>query len=122
MARPTQQTRKEAERKGHRAERLAAWALRLKGYQIVGRRFKTPVGEIDLIARKGDTIAFVEVKARADAQVALDSVSFKSQRRISKAALWWIRRQKDHAKLSWRFDVVAVVPRRWPIHTRRVWE
>ncbi|MEL6735010.1 MAG: YraN family protein [Pseudomonadota bacterium] len=122
MARPTQQARQKAERKGHRAERLAAWALRLKGYRIVGQRFKTPVGEIDLIARKGNTIAFVEVKARADAQVALDSVTFKSQRRISKAGLWWIGRQKDHAKLSWRFDVVAVVPRRWPIHTQRVWD
>jgi len=118
----SKEDRKQAERKGHRAERYAAWALRLKGYRIVEQRFKAPVGEIDLIARKGNTIAFVEVKARATEQAALDSVTFKAQRRIAKTALWWIARQRDHANLSWRFDVVAVTPRRWPKHFQRVWE
>ncbi len=70
----------------------------------------------------GDVIAFVEVKARASEQAALDSVTFKARQRISKTALWWIARQKDHAKLSWRFDVVAVMPRQWPKHHQRVWE
>jgi putative endonuclease len=59
--------RQSAERGGRRAESLAAWWLRLKGWRILARRVRTPVGEIDLVARRGRTIAFVEVKARATA-------------------------------------------------------
>ena len=60
-------TRRRAERGGRRAEALAALWLRLKGWTILARRVRTPVGEVDLIARRGRTIAFVEVKARASA-------------------------------------------------------
>jgi putative endonuclease len=110
-----------AYRKGRRAERLAALFLQLKGYRIAARRFKTPVGEVDLIARKGDLIVFVEVKARANPQIALDSVSHNAQRRIESASSWWLARQHDTASLNWRFDVVAIVPRRWPSHFEEVW-
>ena len=113
--------RKRAYRKGHRAEWLAAFALQLKGYRIVARRFKTPVGEVDLIARKKDLIVFVEVKARASQQASLDSISGSAQSRISSAGEWWISQQKDGPQFSWRFDVVAVQPWTWPVHFEDVW-
>ncbi len=113
--------RRRAYRKGHRAEWLAAMALRLKGYRIVERRFKTPVGEVDLIARKGDFVAFVEVKARDSEHAALNSISATAQRRISSAGEWWLGQQADGSELSYRFDVIAVIPRRWPIHFEDVW-
>lgn len=109
-------TRRRALRRGRTGEWLAAMALRLKGYRIVGRNYRTPLGEIDIVARKRDLIVFVEVKARASAGEAIDAVGFKAQRRIANAAEIWIARQRDHHLLSWRFDIVAVVPRRWPVH------
>ena len=113
--------RRKAYRLGHRAEFLAAWALRLKGYRIVARRFKTPVGEVDLIARKKNLVLLVEVKARRTEEAALHSISRTAQRRIESAGEWWLSQQRDFAKLSWRCDVVAVTPWRWPIHFENVW-
>ena len=95
--------------------------LRLLGFRILERRYKTPVGEIDLIARKGDLVIFVEVKARSNVQTALDSVTRTAQQRIESAASWWLSQQWDAARLSWRFDVIAIVPLKWPIHFRDVW-
>lgn len=63
--------RQRAERRGRRAEKIAAWFLRAKGYAVLARRYKTPVGEIDLVARRGRTLAFVEVKARKEGEAAL---------------------------------------------------
>ena len=106
----------QALKKGRRGEWRAALALRVKGYRIVARNFRTKLGEIDIVARKGDLIAFVEVKARPSATEAIDAVSFEAQRRIANAADIWIGLQKDASRLSWRFDIVAVPPLRWPIH------
>lgn len=108
--------RQRAEKRGHRGEWLAAMMLRLKGYRIVARSYRTKLGEIDIIAQKGDLIAIVEVKARRDEQLALDAVSAQSQRRINNAADIWLSKQKDFARLSIRFDIVAVVPGKWPKH------
>ena len=108
-------------RKGHRGEWLAAWALRLKGYRILATRHRTRLGEIDLVARRGDTVAIVEVKARATLEQAMDAVGPGSQRRIEAAADLWLARQPDHARLSLRFDLVAVLPRRWPVHVEDAW-
>ena len=113
--------RQRAYRRGHRAEWLAAIALLLKGYRITARRYKTPVGEIDLIARKRNLVVFVEVKARVDERTALDSVTPRAKGRIEKAARWWLAQQKNAPRLSWRFDVVAVLPQRWPVHFENVW-
>ena len=113
--------RRKAYRRGHVAEYLAALFLLLKGYRIAARRFKTPVGEVDVIARKADLVIFVEVKARASHQAALDSITLTAQRRIEAAANWWLSQQQDGGRLSWRFDVVTVVPRRWPRHHEDVW-
>jgi putative endonuclease len=107
--------------KGHRGEWLAAWALRLKGYRILAIRHRTKLGEIDLIARRGDTIAIVEVKARATLEAAMEAVGPAAQRRIEHAADLWLARQRDHARLSLRFDIVAVLPRRWPVHVKDAW-
>lgn len=108
--------RRKAERRGHAAEYWAALYLMLKGYRILALRHRTPLGEIDLIARKNNVIAFVEVKARASATGAVDAVSHASQHRIRAAADLWLSRRKDAALLSSRFDIVAVVPRRMPRH------
>ncbi len=102
--------------RGARGEWLAAFFLRLKGYSIEDRNFRCKSGEIDIVARKGDQIIFVEVKARASVQEALDSVSFQAQRRIANAANVWISRRKDYDRLSWQFDIIAIVPGRWPRH------
>lgn len=105
-----------AYRRGHRGEWLAAIALILKGYRIVARRYRTKAGEIDLIARRGDLVAIVEVKARPTLAEAMDAIGGYSERRIEAAADLWLVRQPDHDRLSLRFDMVAVLPRRWPVH------
>ena len=106
---------------GHRGERLAAWALRLKGFRILARRYRTPAGEIDLIARRGDLVAIVEVKARPTLVEAMDAVTPYALRRIESAADLWLAHQPDHARLSIRFDLVAVLPRRWPVHVPAIY-
>ena len=109
-----------AYRRGHRSEWLAAAALLAKGYRIVARRHKTKLGEIDLIARRGDLILIVEVKARSSLAAAMDAIGRESARRIEGAADLWLVRQPDYARLSLRFDMVAVLPWRWPVHVENV--
>jgi len=113
---PDRSLRRRAQRRGHAAERFAALALMLKGYRIVARRFKTGSGEIDLIARRGNLVALVEVKARPTVAAAVDAVTAAAARRIAAAGDIWLARQSDHAALSVRHDIVAVVPWRWPRH------
>ena len=77
---------------------------------------KTPHGEIDLVAVKADTVAIVEVKARADADAALSAVGPGAQRRLSAASRVWLARNPSYVGHTIRFDIVLVVPRRWPAH------
>ena len=112
--------RRRHERRGHRGEWLAALALRLKGYRIVARRYRTKLGEIDLIARRGDLVLVVEVKVRPTLIQAMEAVGRLNERRIEAAADLWLMRQPDHARLSMRFDTVAVLPRRWPVHVENI--
>jgi putative endonuclease len=114
--------RRRHERRGHRGEWLAALALMLKGYRIVARRYRTRLGEIDLIARRGDLVLIVEVKVRPTLVEAMEAIGRVSERRIEAAADVWLSRQSDHARLSLRFDMVAVVPRRWPVHVASVFQ
>ncbi|WAP67539.1 YraN family protein [Jiella pelagia] len=107
--------------RGHRGEWLAAWALRLKGYRILAKQYRTKLGEIDIVARRGDLVAIVEVKARPTLLAAMDAVGPYAQRRIEGAADLWLAKQKDYARLSIRFDIVAVLPRRWPVHVKDAW-
>ena len=107
-------------RRGHRGERLAALVLMLKGYRIVARRYRTKLGEIDLIARRRDIVAIVEVKVRPTLVEAMDAIGGISERRIEAAADLWLSRQPDYARLSLRFDMVAILPRRWPVHVENI--
>ena len=109
--------RQVAERHGRRSEAVAAFYLRMKGYRIVGRRFRTPAGEIDLIARRGRTLIFVEVKARTTRTAGLEAITPAGRARIARAAAAWLARYPQGG-LSLRFDAVVLVPGRWPLHLR----
>ncbi len=112
----TADRRRRANRKGHRGEWLAAWILRLTAFRIVARRFKTKSGEVDLIARRGDLVLIVEVKARPTLEQAMDAIPTSALKRIEAAGDEWLARQADHADLSVRYDLIAILPRRWPVH------
>ena len=101
---------------GLKAESIAAILLTLKGYSIVARRYSANGGEVDLIARRGRAIAFVEVKARADLDVAADSISPAKRRRISRAVRAWLTRNPWAADFTLRGDAVFVAPGRLPRH------
>jgi putative endonuclease len=107
--------RRKAERGGRRAERLAAWWLRLKGWRILAIRARTPVGEVDLIARRGRILAFIEVKARATeagAAIALDDYRLRRVVRAAEALLPRYMRAGDVV----RIDAIFMTPRRLPRH------
>lgn len=108
--------RRRAFRRGHRAELAAALYLFAKGYRILAIRYRTKAGEIDIIARKGDLIACVEVKARASEEGAVFAVTGSAQHRIRAASDVWLARQPDAHLLSVRYDIVAVLPWRLPRH------
>jgi len=113
--------RQRAYRRGRGAEHIAAWWLRLKGYQIVGRGIRNPFGEIDIIARRGKLLAFVEVKARRDRHSGLQAVSANRRRRIGRAAAAWLAVRPDLGALDQRFDLVVVAPGGWPYHVKDAW-
>lgn len=115
MARTTKD-RRTAFMRGHLAEYYAAIYLLLKGYRIVAMRFRDKSGEVDIIVRKGDLVAFVEVKARRITGDAIFAVDPSTQRRIRSASLTWIARQADAATLSYRYDIIAVSPWSRPQH------
>ncbi len=106
---------------GRWAETLAAWSLRLRGYRVVARRYRTPVGEIDLIVRRGRILAFVEVKARPDLEQALTALGHRQQERTLRAAELFLQRRPDLADCVLRFDLVAVRPWRLPLHQTDAW-
>jgi putative endonuclease len=95
---------------------VALWALRLKGYRLLARRFKSPQGEVDLVMRRGDVTAFIEVKARGTIDEAVLSVTDYQARRISAAASYWMGRDPKSMRGPCRFDIVAVCPYHWPRH------
>ena len=103
------------ERKGRRGETMAAWYLRAHGWRILARRVKTPRGEVDLVARRGKTVAFVEVKWRrrkADLDYAIDLLRLA---RVGAAAEALLERFAAHGETV-RIDVVLLAPRCWPRH------
>ncbi|MCB1421362.1 MAG: YraN family protein [Nitratireductor sp.] len=108
--------RQRARQYGLAGERLAALSLQLKGYRILERNYRTKLGEIDIIARKGDLVAIVEVKARSDVTSAADAVGYQARQRIERAARHWLATRRDANRLSLRFDIIAVRPWRWPVH------
>lgn len=123
MTRPFRQktAKQKADRAGRRAETLAAWLLRLKAYQIIARNYKRPMGEVDIIARRGRVLVFVEVKYRPHRQAAKAAVSARQWARIAHAAQDFTARHARFRNLVWRFDVVVCAPRQWPRHIADCW-
>jgi putative endonuclease len=113
---PAAPERVAAFRTGLSAETRAAAYLMAKGYRILAKRFKTPYGEIDLVARKRNLIAFIEVKARARLDDAAYAVTPRQQRRIIDAAQAWLMAHPEHAEFDLRFDAILIAPRRLPRH------
>ena len=113
-------TRRHAERGGRRAERLAAWWLRLKGWHILAIRARTPVGEVDLIARRGRVLAFVEVKARSSDARAAEALDDYRLRRVAAAAEALAPRFARPGDTI-RIDAIFIVPGRLPRHMADVW-
>ena len=101
---------------GHRGEVLAAWFLRLQLYRIIAQRYKTPVGEIDLIAERFGITIFVEVKARASKTGEAEALEAVNKSRIVRAAQYWLARHPTKAETPFRFDVIFLAPRSWPRH------
>lgn len=117
----TAASRRQAFRRGHTAELMCLWHLRLRGYRILARRFRVPSGEIDLIARRGRVLAAIEVKARADLASAGEAVSHRQRRRVMRALEHFLALRPDLAKLAPRFDVMLVAPGRLPQHVADAW-
>jgi putative endonuclease len=111
-------SRLKAFRRGHVSEYVAALYLAAKGYRIRAIRYRTKLGEIDIIARRGDLIICVEVKARRDIDSAVFAVTGTAQHRIRAASELWLSRQPDAHRLSLRYDIVAVLPWRLPKHLK----
>lgn len=101
---------------GLAAEWVAAGWLVLKGYRVIARRVRTAGGEIDLIAVRGRRIAFIEVKHRQDLAAAQASIASRQRQRVRKAAQMWLGKRPDFHEFEMGFDVVFLMPWRWPMH------
>ncbi len=109
-----------AEVRGRRGEAIAAWFLRLHGWRIIAERVKTPRGEVDLIARRGKTVAFIEVKARRkDSDLALAIDGYRLRRVAAAVEILLPKYGKNSENMQ--IDVILVAPWRWPHHLRNVW-
>ncbi len=100
--------RQAAEKRGRRAELIAAAHVSLRGYQLLARRYKTGAGEIDLIAKRNDTLAFVEVKARETIDLSIDAVTPTARRRIERAGRVFLSKNPSYAEFGVRYDIIAV--------------
>lgn len=114
--------KQKAYKKGHTAETLAAWLLRVKGYSILARREKTPVGEIDLIARRGKLLIFVEVKARTCETAAAEAITPKNRDRVIRAAQYYIGNRPALAGYTMRFDAILLSSNGFPRHVKDAWQ
>jgi putative endonuclease len=113
--------RQEAEQRGRGAETIACWYLRLHGWRIVARRARVPGGEVDIVAKRGRTLAFVEVKARSDMATAEFALDDWRLRRVAVAAERLMPRYMDGID-EVRIDAIFIVPFRWPRHLVNVWQ
>ena len=96
--------------------------MRFKFYQVLARRVKTPVGEIDLIAKKSDTLVFVEVKTRSRAEAEAEAHAAVNKTRIARAARWYVMRHPDVSTLTMRFDLIFVAGFSRPRHIPNAFE
>lgn len=111
--------KKKAYLKGRWSETISAFYLQLQGYKILERRYKTPLGEIDLLVQKNETIIAVEVKNRRSLEKAALSITPTQQKRIERALLFYIARIQR--PLDFRFDVILISPWKWPHHIQSAW-
>lgn len=112
--------REAAEQRGRRAENIAAWFLRFKGWRILARRVRVRGGEVDIVARRGHTLAFIEVKWRASAAALGESIDAHRLRRVAIAADQLRHRFATRGD-DVRIDVILLAPGRWPHHLVNVW-
>jgi putative endonuclease len=123
----TTNNRYNAYRFGLKAEKIAAWYLRCKGYRIVAERHRNLQGEIDLLALRGNTLAVIEVKARKTMAACSEAVTPFKQQKIARAVQGVLTGSSkitglgDAASRNIRFDVVCIVPWQWPHHIKDAW-
>jgi putative endonuclease len=108
---PETQKRRAAYAKGRNAEDRAAKMLERKGYQILSRRYRSPAGEIDLVAARNTHLAFIEVKARRNLDDAALSITPNQQRRIANAAGYWLQDHPTYSECDMSFDAVLFAPK-----------
>jgi putative endonuclease len=108
-------------RRGRLAETLCVWHLRLRGYRVLARGYRVPVGEIDIIARRGGVLAAIEVKARDSLAAAAEAIAPRQRRRVARAFEHFLAGQQQLAGLTLRFDVMLVARGRLPRHLRNAW-
>lgn len=119
---PARKSRQAAERRGRRSELLASLVLLAKGYRILGRRVRTHMGEIDLVARSPwGVICFIEVKARDTFEEAVEAVGARQQARIARAAENFLAQRPGLRAKEVRFDTITVTRGRLPHHLRDAW-
>jgi len=109
-------------RRGRFSEWLAVLLLTAKGYRVLARRVRTPVGEIDIVALRRRRLAFVEVKRRDSFESALLAVTPRQRTRIMRASEVWLRRHPGYRECERTFDLVLLAKNRWPRHLRDVIE
>ncbi|MGJ0510288.1 MAG: YraN family protein [Methylocystis sp.] len=107
---------------GLKAETIAALWLRARLYTILDRNYRVKGGEIDIVARRGETIAFVEVKARGSLEDAAIAITPQKQRRISRAANRWLATHPWAASCAWRGDALLIAPGKLPRHLENAFE
>jgi len=118
---PQEAQRRASQAAGRRAERIAAWLLRLKGYSVLAQGLRHPAGEIDILAKRGNVLAAIEVKQRGDLTAASEALRPRQQARIMRAAEAYLARRPDASRLSLRFDVVLIARGRFPRHIEDAW-
>jgi len=106
---------------GIEAEKFAAWFLRMKGYHIIAERYRNSQGEIDILARKGNLVAAVEVKARKSFEECAETVTPFKQQKIARAVELAIAELAELQGHDIRFDVIWIAPRKWPHHIEDAW-
>ena len=110
-----------AVRFGRRAEWLAAWFMRMKGFRVIARDLRLPGGEIDLVLRRGRLLVLVEIKARAGASGIEEAIADRQWRRIAAAAEQFCARRPAYADFDRRYDSLFLARRRWPRHVADAW-
>ncbi len=104
------------------AEAFAIISLQLKGYQMLRRRYRTNVGEIDAIMKYKNIVVFVEVKARPNMEACLEALDVRQCLRIERAAQHYLNTRPKLAGCDIRFDMVCCLPWRWPFHLENAWQ